>query len=36
MITDDAMGFAFATFDVYNNTACVTEDIGYEVSKAFL
>jgi hypothetical protein len=35
MITDDAMGFAFATFDVYNDTACkaeITDFVGQEIS----
>ena len=35
MITDDAMGFGFATFDIYNDTACMPELIdmvGKEIS----
>jgi len=36
MITDEAMGFGFATFDVYTNTTCKTEEINVEIPETFI
>jgi len=36
MITDEAMGFGFATFDVYTNTTCKTEETSVEIPEKFI